>query len=149
MKELNVTINFDMDGTIADLYGVENWLEYLINGDAFPYTNAKPMVKMNVLARKLNELQRNGYRVAIISWLSKDSTDEYNEIVTRAKMEWLKKHLASVHFDEINIVKHGTPKQNFCHSANDILFDDEAYNRENWMGRAYDVNNIIEVLRSL
>ena len=149
MKELNITINFDMDGTIADLYGVENWLEYLINGDAFPYANAKPMMRMNVLARKLNELQRNGYRVAIISWLSKSGTDEYNEIVTKAKMEWLKKHLASVHFDEINIVTYGTPKQNFCHSANDILFDDEKPNRENWTGKAYDVQNILEVLRSL
>lgn len=29
------TINFDMDGTIADLYGVENWLEYLQAGDSF------------------------------------------------------------------------------------------------------------------
>ena len=36
MKTLNITINFDMDGTIADLYGVENWLEYLIAGDTFP-----------------------------------------------------------------------------------------------------------------
>ena len=146
MKELNVTINFDMDGTIADLYGVENWLEYLINGDAFPYANAKPMVKMNVLARKLNELQRNGYRVAIISWLSKSGTDEYNEIVTKAKMEWLKKHLASVHFDHIDIIAYGTPKQN---GRNGILFDDEEPNRNNWNGIAYDVNNIIEVLRAL
>ena len=24
------TIFFDMDGTIADLYGVENWLDFLI-----------------------------------------------------------------------------------------------------------------------
>ena len=30
MKTMNITINFDMDGTIADLYGVENWLDYLI-----------------------------------------------------------------------------------------------------------------------
>ena len=35
---------FDMDGTIADLYGVENWLDYLLNGDAFPYKAAAPLV---------------------------------------------------------------------------------------------------------
>ena len=29
-NKMNITINFDMDGTIADLYGVENWLEKLI-----------------------------------------------------------------------------------------------------------------------
>ena len=28
-------ICFDMDGTIANLYGVENWLEYLIAEDVF------------------------------------------------------------------------------------------------------------------
>ena len=32
-----MTFYVDMDGTIANLYGVENWLEYLINEDAFPY----------------------------------------------------------------------------------------------------------------
>ena len=26
-------INFDMDGTLADFYGVENWLSYLVSGD--------------------------------------------------------------------------------------------------------------------
>ena len=30
-------INFDMDGTLADFYGVDNWLEYLVNKDAYPY----------------------------------------------------------------------------------------------------------------
>ena len=60
-------IYFDMDGTIADLYGVEGWLEYLINGNPFPYANAKPMVNMNRLARRLNTLQREGNEICIIS----------------------------------------------------------------------------------
>ena len=34
-------IYFDMDGTIADLYGVDNWLEMLINEDATPYRVAR------------------------------------------------------------------------------------------------------------
>ena len=57
---MNITINFDMDGTIADLYGVENWLEYLIAENNFPYANAKPLLHLSTLARKLNTLQRNG-----------------------------------------------------------------------------------------
>ena len=28
-------------------------------------------------------------------------------------------------------------------------FDDEQKNRENWTGRAYDVNNIMEILKGL
>ena len=50
-------INFDMDGTIADLYGVDGWLNDLINGDTRPYDIAKPLVNMSALARRLNALQ--------------------------------------------------------------------------------------------
>ena len=35
-------INFDMDGTLADFYGVDGWLEYLVNKNAYPYATAKP-----------------------------------------------------------------------------------------------------------
>ena len=61
MKNLNITINFDMDGTIADLYGVENWLDHLINENTHPYEVAKPMLHFATLARKLNTLKKNGY----------------------------------------------------------------------------------------
>ena len=149
MKNLNITINFDMDGTIADLYGVENWLDYLIAGDVFPYENAEPLLRLSALARRLNNLQKNGYNLAIISWLSKSGTDEYNAEVAAVKRAWLKKHLPSVKWDAIHIVSYGTPKQNFCENPLDILFDDEAKNRENWTGRAYDVNNIMEILKEI
>ena len=35
------TVFFDMDGTIVDLYGVENVFKRLDNGDATPYAEAK------------------------------------------------------------------------------------------------------------
>jgi histidinol phosphatase-like enzyme len=149
MKTLNITINFDMDGTIADLYGVENWLEYLIAENTFPYANAKPLLRLSTLARKLNALQRNGYNLAVISWLSKSGTEAYNEAVTEVKLNWLAQHLPSVNWDEIHIVPYGTPKQNFCNNPLDILFDDEERNRTNWTGRAYDVQNIMEILREI
>lgn len=143
------TIFFDMDGTIADLYGVEGWLDCLIASDTLPYEIAKPLVRLSALARILNRLQKQGYRIGIISWLSKSGSTEYNEAVTEAKLEWLSKHLASVNFDEINIVPYGTPKQNFSKSASDILFDDEVKNRQNWNGQAFDVDNIIEILKGM
>lgn len=138
-------INFDMDGTIADLYGVENWLEDLINENVRPYVEAKPLVRLASLARVLNRLQREGYEINIISWLSKSGSDDYNARVTEAKKAWLAKHLPSVHWNNITIVKYGTPKENF---GSGYLFDDEEANRNNWNGIAYDVNNILEVLRS-
>ena len=146
---MTTTIFFDMDGTIADLYGVENWLDYLIASDALPYEIAKPLIRLNALARILNRLQKQGYKVGVISWLAKNSNTAYDEKVTRAKKEWLKKHLASVNFDEIHIVKYGTPKQTFAKTENDILFDDEEKNRNGWTGKAFDVNEIIEILKGM
>lgn len=142
-------IYFDMDGTIANLYAVENWLPKLRSADASPYEEAVPMVRMNLLARLLNRLQKEGYIIGIVSWLSKNSDDDYDEKVTRAKMTWLETHLASVNFDEIHIVKYGTPKQTIVNNPLGILFDDEEQNREKWLGTAHDVDNIIEVLKSL
>ena len=146
---MTTTIFFDMDGTIADLYGVENWLDYLIASDTLPYEIAKPLIRLNALARVLNRLQKQGYKIGVISWLAKNSNTAYDEKVTRAKKEWLKKHLASVNFDEIHIVKYGTPKQTFAKTENDILFDDEEKNRNDWTGKAFDVNEIIEILKGM
>ena len=146
---MKVAINFDMDGTIADLYGVENWLTYLEAENPFPYENAAPLLRLSALARKLNALQRNGYELAIISWLSKTGSRSYNDMVTVAKLGWFRKHMPSVHWDRITIVPYGTPKEHYCNSPLDILFDDEERNRNNWTGRAFDVHNIMETLRFL
>lgn len=139
-------INFDMDGTLVDFYGVENWLEYLINHDPFPYEVAKPLVNLSVLARRLNKLQANGYEINIISWLSKNSNDEFDEMVTLAKKKWLKKHLPSVNWNNITIVAYGVDKSIL---GNGILFDDEEPNRNMWGNGAYDVHNILEVLKEI
>lgn len=142
-------ICFDMDGTIADLYGVDNWLAYLMQEDETPYLQAAVLLNMNVLARTLNRLQKKGYQIGIVSWLSKNSTTNYDTKVTAAKKAWLAKHLHSVHFDFVEIVSYGTPKSFVATSKEDILFDDEIHNREEWTGKAYDVHNILEVLRAL
>ena len=146
---MNVTINFDMDGTIVDLYANPNWLPLLRAFDPTPYATAKPLLRLNVLARKLNELQKQGYEIAVISWLSKESNPAYDELVTATKKAWLAKHLPSVKWDRITIVPYGTPKENFCGNPLDVLFDDEERNRNNWTGRAYDVKNILEILAEM
>ena len=137
---------FDMDGTIADLYGVEGWLDMLLNENTKPYEIAKPLVNMRELAKVLNRLIEKGWEIGVISWLAKNGTNDYNKKVAIAKMKWLSKHLKSVKFAKIDIVEYGTPKQI---NRNGILFDDEKQNRENWLGMAYNVENIIQVLREL
>lgn len=143
------TIYFDMDGTIADLYGYDNWLQELRHGSCAPYAGAAPMLKLQPLARRLNKLQAAGLKLGIVSWLSKNSTVEYDEAVTQAKLEWLSKHLRSVQWDEIHIVPYGTPKEEIVDNPNGILFDDEERNRNNWQGIAFDEKNIIEILKAI
>ena len=141
---------FDMDGTIADLYAVEGWLEMLRAFDPAPYEMAKPLHHMASLARMMNKAQAMGHELCIISWCSKTSTPDYDEAVKMAKLAWLAKHLPSVNWDEIEIVPYGFPKQKaVLYASEAILFDDEERNRANWTGTAYDVDNILEILKGL
>lgn len=137
-----------MDGTIADLYGVENWLEDLRAEIPRPYKNAKANINLSLLARYLNKLKANGYKIGIISWTSMQSSKEYEEAVATAKINWLISHLSSVWFDEVNIVPYGTEK-NLFNNGHDLLFDDDARVRKNWTGESYPPEQILEVLHNL
>lgn len=143
-----MTIWFDMDGTIADLYGVENWLPMLIDEDPTPYEIARPLVNLSRLAHYLNRLQKKGFEIGIISWLSKSSTQEYDAAVNEAKTFWLKRHLPSVKWNEIKIVPYGTNKWEVCGEG--FLFDDEERNRTAWKNcAAFEPEYIFEVLAEI
>ena len=139
---------FDMDGTIADLYGVENWLEMLIAHDETPYAIAKPIVNLSVLARLMNKVQRKGFEICIVSALAKDSTAEYDERVRNAKVKWLANHLKSVHFDEIRFVPYWYTK-NDVNTGADVLFDDEERHLKKWTGTAVHASKMIETLKAI
>ncbi len=142
-------IYFDMDGTIADLYNVENWLDHILTENALPFKQAKTMVCMNTLAKRLNNLQRKGYVIGVVTWTPRDARQSYNNAVKQAKLQWLKRHLKSVQWNEVHVVEYGTPKQQVVRFPQGILFDDEQQNRSNWQGVAYDVHEILKVLREL
>lgn len=142
-----MTIWFDMDGTIADLYGVDGWLDNLINENTRPYDEAKPLVNMSHLARLLHKAQANGYEIGIISWTSRGGSDLYNGEVALAKMVWLHKHLPSVEWNAIKIVAYGTNKRTACGGG--ILFDDEEGNRKAWGDGAFTPDEIIHVLKGI
>lgn len=140
------TIWFDMDGTLADLYGIENWRDKLNNADEKPYLEAKPLLNMSYLARLLNKLQKEGYYLGIITWTAKDSDVHYHKAIERAKRRWLKKHLKSVNFNAIYILPYGEEKSNY---GRGILFDDNIEIRKSWKDLAYDEKEILQILRVL
>lgn len=138
---------FDMDGTIANLYEVEGWLDYLMREDVFPYAHAGTLGNFSLLARLLNRLQAKGWKIGIISWTSKNGSESYNLAVEMAKRAWLARHLPSVEWDEIKVVRYGTNKRVTCGGG--ILFDDEIGNRETWGEGAYTPDRITEILKAL
>ena len=123
-------IYFDMDGTLNQLYNVPNWLERLRSYDASPYAEAKVNLNMSLLARYLNQLQRKGFKICVISWLSAQSTPDYDRAVTAIKYSWLDEHLGSVSFDEVHIT------------------DNETI-RKAWEENAYPPDMILSVLHDL
>lgn len=144
-------IVFDLDGTLVDLYSVFNWLEKLRSHDATPYSAAKPIYNAEELIPLIVELKDRGFRIIVTSWLSKESTKEYDAAVREAKKEWLAEY--GFPYDEIHLVKYGTPKAKCTRgkAKYQILVDDNAEVRNKWtLGATIDANeNIIPLLKAL
>lgn len=142
---------FDMDGTLADFYGVNGWLQYLEEQNPTPYIIAEPLYDMVVLASVLNILKTKGWKIVVTSWLAKDSTKEFDKEVRQAKREWLKEY--NFPFDEIHLVKYGTTKANCTRKLGgyQILVDDNEQIRNGWnLGATINANeNILDKLIDL
>lgn len=155
MKTTIKMICFDMDGTIADLYKVENWLKKLRESDPSPYTDAYPMWHMGELAKVLDALKKQNIEIRVVTWLSKDSTPEYKKAVRKAKREWLESY--GFPFDYFHGIQYGRTKadaiRNYLAEGEEaILIDDNEQVRKGWTkGRTIDPTtcNIIEVLKAL
>ena len=155
MNYLPKMICFDMDGTIADLYAVEGWEPMLRAEDPTPYLMAEAMWNMGQLAEILSALQNLGVEIRIITWLSKESTEEYKDAVRDAKIQWLAEH--GFPYDAFHGVQYGATKADsirkyLAPDENAWLIDDNAKVRNGWyMGEAIDPAevDIIELLSSL
>jgi phosphoglycolate phosphatase-like HAD superfamily hydrolase len=147
----NKVLVFDMDGTIADLYGVDNWLEDLRAENPRPYEKAKPIYPADILNTLLEIFKANGWRIVVTTWLAKGSTKEYDNLVREAKLAWLDKY--DFPYDEIHLVKFGTTKANCTRHLGgfQVLVDDNEAIRNGWhLGDTINANeNVIEELIDL
>lgn len=149
--KVNKMLVFDMDGTIANFYQVPNWLEDLRNYNPRPYEVAEPLYNMVLLKNILLTFKLLGWKIAVTSWLSKESTKEFDKMVRIAKREWLKNQ--DFPYDEIHLVKYGTNKSRCTKNKADyqILVDDNADVRAKWsLGDTINAQeNIIDKLQDL
>lgn len=138
---MNKILCFDLDGTLADLYAVDNWLPRLRAEDPAPYLEAPPMWDMAELAETLEAVITAGWEVRVITWLSKNSSEEYKDLVREAKRIWLEKWGLADYISHFHGVQYGATKADSVRKVADyaILVDDNAAVRNGWhLGKTID-----------
>ena len=144
-------IVFDMDGTIADFYGVNGWLNDLENENTRPYDIAEPLYDMEVLNALLDVLKLQGWRIIVTTWLSRGASVDFENATRESKKAWLEKY--GFQYDEIHLVRYGTTKGNATRRLGgfQVLVDDNEQVRKGWhLGATIDANkNIIDELFKL
>lgn len=123
------TVYFDMDGTLADLYGVHDVFKRLDNNDANVYIEAAPIPKY---VDMLKEFKRMGYRVGIIMAGSRFPPntpeavrDKMNEDTAEAKQQWLQENGISPYIDSFQFIPYGVSKYEVAKDKTGILIDDD------------------------
>ncbi len=142
-------IYFDMDGTIADLYGYEGWLEMLQDENTEPYEKCGVLVDVVELKNILDSFVRLGVTIGVISWSAMGGSKDYNRAVRKAKLNWCQENFGDV-FTEFHVVKYGTPKHHVCKIKESILVDDNDDVRDAWHGETVDAKeDIVSALKKI
>lgn len=151
---MSVKIYFDLDGTVFDLYGKTNWLELLENENPTAYEGE--MLK-GLTKEKLNNvataLLNKNVEFGVITWLSKNSSKQFEIASAKVKEKWVKENMEFV--TEFNAVSYGTPKQKAikkrCKKM--ILLDDNLDVCKQWETKTqreyYNVSDSFNVLDAL
>lgn len=152
---MSIKIYFDLDGTVYNLYGVNNWLARLRNEDATAYNEGEFLHKetYNHFLEICSQLSSLGVQFGVITWLAMQSSPEYEEEVTEIKREWVEEYLPFV--TEFNAQSYGIPKQNAIQkrAKRMYLIDDSTEVCEMWQTNkqriAINVNDRFTALDAL
>jgi 5'(3')-deoxyribonucleotidase len=149
-NNMKPTIYFDLDGTLYDLYGQEDWLPRLRASDPTAYAVEDTLHDAAVLLDTMLALVAAGYTIGIVTWLSMGATPEYDKAVRAVKREWIKRFVPMA--TEVHIVKYGTPKHQIVNDKADaILVDDNTEVLSKWtLGQTIHADeNLIAALQAL
>lgn len=137
MNAIN-TIWFDMDGTIAELYKVNGWLEMLRESDWRVYDKCLPRAHFDRINRAVEALTAHGWQVGVITWASKDvgwgvDCDRIGEI----KFDWLCRFFPAIADGKFACIPYGESKAQYLldmEEAGEVnyLVDDNKEVREDW-----------------
>jgi len=129
-------VYLDMDGTIANLYESENWLQRLRNEDKTIFLECAPMTTEKNLFKIFPQEQ---FEIIILTMTPMNCTKEYHEQVIEQKNQWLTKYFPNI---EKKIFKKYGHNKNLKNSANAILVDDNETIRNNFKGLALNPANL-------
>lgn len=125
-----VKVYLDMDGTIADLYGIEDWLPRLRASDETIFLECAPLISEETL---LAHFPQEKYEIRILSMTPLGASKEYCENVAEQKNAWLDKFFPSITKRIYRVYGHN---KNLKGSENAILIDDSEPIRNSWRGTA-------------
>lgn len=126
-----ITIAFDMDGTVADLYGKKTWLEEIRN-ETLDFSTLKPICSMSQLDDMIFSNREENVKFVIITWSPMNCSEEYHEKVSKQKRAWVKKYMPYI--TEFYCIPYGMPKQDapVRRSKRMYLIDDNAEVLATW-----------------
>ena len=109
---MSIKVYFDLDGTLYNLYGKENWLENLENevpGVFADNENFMPGLNLENMHNVIYDLMNLGVSFGVISWTPFAASPLYEEICRKEKLEWLAKNFPMI--KDIAIIPYGIEKQ--------------------------------------
>ncbi len=146
MEKLNLYL--DMDGTIADLYAVENWLDRLtVQADVSVFKEAEPIYKgaHAVALEKALTFFGAAYNIIVLTKLPPLTLQKMVE-VEQIKKEWLQKHI-NYTFDDIICIPYDFSKEKYRFNEEDSLIDDEEKNLKEWNGNPITIEEFNEIVK--
>lgn len=152
-----MTVYFDLDGTLFNLYGKKDWLSRLHSEDetVFQSENDKDFFFENNanFFRIIKELMNKGVVFEVITWLPMGASKEYELKCTKIKKLWVTQKLPFI--KKTTCLSYGIPKQTVTNAdkTDKILIDDSKEVCEKWntekSHKSYNVNKDFTALKAL
>lgn len=149
----SIKVYFDLDGTVYDLYNKPNWLDDLENEKPNVFTANRFMPDPVRFRKLIGDLLMLGVEFEVITWLSMQSSPEYEKVCSAEKTEWVKKYMPFV--QKVTCLSYGIPKQNAITKRSGLMYliDDNADVCKQWETKkqrvALNVNSVYTVLDAL